>query len=571
MRFKYSLLVLAMSGVLAACGGSDDTPDNGGGDNTGSTTTVVTEGVITGFGSVYVNGQRYTSDNANIDVGNNTSADESMLRVGMVVKVAASATDDGSDPEANQITYEESLQGPVSFIDRTAETLTVLGQTVQFDELTAFEDTDATMLSLGDLVEVSGYINEDGDFYATLIEVENDEDEMKLRGNVSALDTSTQTFKINELVIDYSGTEFDDMTADDLADGLFVKVEGTEFNADTMTLTATEVENKSNTDFDDDINEITIAGMVRDYDVDDATFTVNQYHFALDTDTEFEDGSLDLLSNGMIVKIEAHLDGDELIADEIEFKAMTARSKTEGQVTDVNSDDNTFVVNGTTFMVTADTRYDDDSDLDERRFTFDNIAVNDWLEVVSKQDDNDNTVALKVERINENERDGELTGVATDVTADGMMLGNVSVVFNEDTEFEADDDLTVDEFVTLAGEQDALRVEVEGEYDGDTLVAMEVEVESDDDDADDNTGRIEFKGQVQSIDMDNQSVMIQGNEVRFTQNSELELNDDTADVTTFLSALSEGTVLEVEGVWVEETFIEVKEAEVENEDNDSEE
>ncbi|MFD2632074.1 DUF5666 domain-containing protein [Idiomarina piscisalsi] len=571
MRFKYSLLVLAMSGVLAACGGSDDTPDNGGGDNTGSTTTVVTEGVITGFGSVYVNGQRYTSDNANIDVGNNTSADESMLRVGMVVKVAASATDDGSDPEANQITYEESLQGPVSFIDRTAETLTVLGQTVQFDELTAFEDTNATMLSLGDLVEVSGYINEDGDFYATLIEVESDEDEMKLRGNVSALDTSTQTFKINELVIDYSGTEFDDMTADDLADGLFVKVEGTEFNADTMTLTATEVENKSNTDFDDDINEITIAGMVRDYDVDDATFTVNQYHFALDTDTEFEDGSLDLLSNGMIVKIEAHLDGDELIADEIEFKAMTARSKTEGQVTDVNSDDNTFVVNGTTFMVTADTRYDDDSDLDERRFTFDNIAVNDWLEVVSKQDDNDNTVALKVERINENERDGELTGVATDVTADGMMLGNVSVVFNEDTEFEADDDLTVDEFVTLAGEQDALRVEVEGEYDGDTLEAMEVEVESDDDDADDNTGRIEFKGQVQSIDMDNQSVMIQGNEVRFTQNSELELNDDTADVTTFLSALSEGTVLEVEGVWVEETFIEVKEAEVENEDDDSEE
>lgn len=567
MRFKHSLLVLAMSGALAACGGSDDTPDNGGGDDGTASSSVVTEGVITGFGSVYVNGQRYTSDNANIDVGNNTSADESMLRVGMVVKVAASATDDGSDPEANQITYEESLQGPVSFIDRTAETLTVLGQTVQFDELTAFEDTDVAMLSLGDLVEVSGYINEDGDFYATLIEVENDEDEMKLRGNVSALDTSAQTFKINELVIDYSGTEFDDMTADDLTDGLFVKVEGTEFNADTLTLTATEVENKSSTDFDDDINEITIAGMVRDYDVDEATFTVNQYRFSLDTGTEFEDGSLDNMSDGVIVKVDARLDGDELIAEEVEFKAKDARSKTEGQVTDVNADDNTFVVNGTTFMVTADTRYNDNSDLDERRFTFDDIAANDWLKIISKRNDDGNAVALKVMRINENDRDGELTGVATDVTADGMMLGNVSVVFNENTEFEADDDLTVDEFVTLAGEQDTLRVEVEGEYDGDTLVAMEVEVESDDNDADDNTGRIEFKGQVQSVDMDNQSVMIQGNEVRFTQASELELNDDSADVTTFLNALSEGTVLEVEGVWVEQEYIKVLEAEIDTEDD----
>ena len=100
--------------------------------------------------------QRYTSGNGNIDVGNNSSTDESMLRVGM--------------------------------------------------------------LSLDDLVEVSGYINEGGDFYAILIEVENDENEMKLRGNVSALDTNAQTFKINELLIDYSGTELDDMTEDDLAD-----------------------------------------------------------------------------------------------------------------------------------------------------------------------------------------------------------------------------------------------------------------------------------------------------------------------------------------------------------------
>ena len=39
---------------------------------------------------MYVNGQRYGSDNAAIAVGNSPAADEAQLRVGMVVTVAAS-------------------------------------------------------------------------------------------------------------------------------------------------------------------------------------------------------------------------------------------------------------------------------------------------------------------------------------------------------------------------------------------------------------------------------------------------------------------------------------------------
>ncbi|WP_286963569.1 DUF5666 domain-containing protein, partial [Idiomarina sp. UBA3992] len=173
MRFKQSLLVLAISGALTACGGSssDSTNDNTSGENNNgdtstTTTTVVSEGVITGFGSVYVNGQRYGSDNATIAVGNSPAADEAQLRVGMVVTVAASASDDGNDPEAEQITYEESLQGPVAFIDREAEQIEVLGQTVIYDELTEFEEADINTLTIGDFVEISGYVNEDGAFYA---------------------------------------------------------------------------------------------------------------------------------------------------------------------------------------------------------------------------------------------------------------------------------------------------------------------------------------------------------------------------------------------------------------------
>lgn len=584
MRFQHSLLVLAIAGALSACGGSSDSStsdnntgdDNTGGDNTGSTTTVVTEGVITGFGSVYVNGQRYGSDNAAIAVGNSPAADEAQLRVGMVVTVAASASDNGEDPEAEQITYEESLQGPVAFIDREAEQIEVLGQTVIYDDLTEFEETDLDTLTVGDFVEISGYVNENGDFYATLVELENDETEVKLKGNVANLDTDAQTFTLGELTIDYSTAEFDNMTLEDLADGLFVKVEGDTFDSGTMTLTADEVESKEQSDIDEDTDEVAIAGIVKNYDEEAGTFSVNQYDFVVSDSTEFEDGTADTLANGIIVKVEAAVDGDQLIAEEVEFKARDARSKVEGQVTDIDTEAMTFALGDTTFIATSETQYGDESDLEERRFTFDNIEVNDWLKVVSRQDEEGNAIALKVKRINEEAREGKVKGRAADVTEDGMRVANVAVTFDNNTEFENDDgSLSLERFVALAGTQNAVIVEVEGEYVDTSLVATEVEVENvsgeggeDDNGRPDNTGKAEFKGAIESIEGD--LIFVNGKELRLTSNTEFELNGEEVDLQTFYNALEVGTVIEIEGVWVDESYILVEEAEVESED-DSEE
>ncbi|MGM0429854.1 MAG: DUF5666 domain-containing protein [Pseudomonadota bacterium] len=580
MRFKQSILVLAISGALTACGGgsSDSTDDNTSGENnnddtstTTTTTTVVSEGVITGFGSVYVNGQRYRSENAEIAVGNSPAADEAQLKVGMVVTVAASASDAGEDPDAQQIRYEEHLQGPVSFIDREAEQIEVLSQTILFDDLTEFEDTDIDTLAVGDFIEVSGYINDNDNFYATLIELETDETEIKLKGEIANLDTNAQTFTLSELTVDYSSSEFDDMTADDLADGLFVKVEGEQYDNDTQTLTATSVENKEDNDIDDDAEEVTIAGIVKDYDSDAGSFIVNRYEFVVNDQTEFEDGSLDTLANGIVVKVEAQVEGDELIAEEIEFKAKDARSKSEGQVTDINAENETFVVNDTTFGITPETQYEDESDLDERNFTFDDIALNDWLKVISRQDDQGNTVALKVKRIDQEDREGEIKGRVSDVTAEGMTIANVAVAFNENTEFEGeDDDISVERFIELVQSNPAVIVEVEGEYDGDTLIAAEVEVEtvsgSEDDDNDDDTGKVEFEGAIESIEGD--SVVVNGKELRFSEDTEFELNDEVVDLQTFYDALAVGTVIEIEGVWVDQQYIKVEEAEVETEDDE---
>jgi len=584
MRFKQSLLVLAISGALTACGGSssDSSNDNtsGGGNNTDdgtatTTTTVVSEGVITGFGSVYVNGQRYRSENAEIAVGNSPAADEAQLKVGMVVTVAASASDDGEDPDAQQIRYEEHLQGPVSFIDREAEQIEVLGQTILFDDLTEFDETDIETLSVGDFIEVSGYINDEGNFYATLVELETEETEIKLKGEIANLDTDAQTFSLAELTIDYSAAEYEDMTADDLADGLFVKVEGDDFDGDTLTLTASSIENKEENDIDNDAEEVTIAGIVKDYDSESGVFSVNRYEFTLNDDTEFDDGSLDTLANGVIVKVEGRFESEQLIADEIEFKATDARSKTEGQVTDLNADNETFIIDNTTFSVTPETQYEDESDLDERSFTFDDIAVNDWLKVISRQDDQGNTIALKVKRIDQEDREGEVKGRVSDVSAEGMTIANVAVAFNENTEFVGEDDsISIERFIELVQSNPAVIVEVEGEYDGDTLIAAKVEVETvggqdgddDDDENDDSTGKAEFEGEIESIEGD--SVFVNGNELRFSQDTEFELNDEEVDLQTFYDALEVGVVIEIEGLWVDQSYIKVTEAELETNDEE---
>lgn len=582
MRFKQSLLVLAISGALTACGGSSsDSPnDNTSGENNNddtstTTTSVVSEGVITGFGSVYVNGQRYRSENAEIAVGNSPAADEAQLKVGMVVTVAASASNDGEDPDAQQIRYEEHLQGPVSFIDREAEQIEVLGQTILFDDLTEFDETDIETLSVGDFIEVSGYINDEGNFYATLVELETEETEIKLKGEIANLDTDAQTFSLAELTIDYSAAEYEDMTADDLADGLFVKVEGDDFDGDTLTLTASSIENKEENDIDSDTEEVTIAGIVKDYDSESGVFSVNRYEFTLNDDTEFDDGSLDTLANGVIVKVEGRFESEQLIAEEIEFKATDARSKTEGQVTDLNADNETFVIDNTTFSVTPETQYEDESGLDERSFTFDDIAVNDWLKVISRQDDQGNTIALKVKRIDQEDREGEVKGRVSDVSAEGMTIANVAVGFNENTEFEGEDDsISIERFIELVQSNPAVIVEVEGEYDGDTLIAAKVEVETvggqdgddDDDENDDSTGKAEFEGEIESIEGD--SVFVNGNELRFAEDAEFELNDEEVDLQTFYDALEVGVVIEIEGLWVDQSYIKVTEAELETNDEE---
>ncbi len=137
------LLMLIMSTLLffiTACGGSSDespppiieTPNPP--PPTPTTAITSTTGVITGFGSVFVNGVEYETDTTHVSTDDQESANETDLEVGMVIILAGVINSDGTTGSAETIHYEEQIKGPLESIDLAVSTMTVMGQIIIFDD-----------------------------------------------------------------------------------------------------------------------------------------------------------------------------------------------------------------------------------------------------------------------------------------------------------------------------------------------------------------------------------------------------------------------------------------------------
>ena len=119
---KQSIFSLAIASTLAGCGGSSTsaippsvptvpTPP------TSSATTTQITGVITGFGSVFINGVEYETDSAEVSTDDNAGASETDLHVGMVITLNGEVNEDGITGNASSIHYDEQLKGPLDSID----------------------------------------------------------------------------------------------------------------------------------------------------------------------------------------------------------------------------------------------------------------------------------------------------------------------------------------------------------------------------------------------------------------------------------------------------------------------
>ncbi len=471
---RNTLIPMVFASLIAGCGGSNTE------ESQVTTNPVTSKGQIDGFGSVIVNGVRYNTDDAVIVV-NGVEVEEAELKVGYIVTVIGEVSEDGSVAVATRVEYSAELIGPVEAIDLVQGTITVLGQVVRLSEDTFFgddidEDEIEELLSDA-VIEVSAFPSEDGTLLAAHIEIELEEDNFRLSGEISNVNLESLTLTINGQVVDISEVDLGDLEIEELENGMDVVVTGS--LEDDVFVADDELEEHDGLPETDANVEVEIEGIVSDL-TDNGMFEINGMRVLFDGTTEFEYGEEENLRNGLLVEVEGVVNDDGiLVADEIELH-RNAEMEFEGFIESIDLENDTFTVRDLTFSVTADTSFDDDSDIDERRFSLDDLSVGDLIDVLAFTDfeGEDELLAKRIRRYNHDEEDeqddfeAEALGRIDIVEGNHLELHNgVTIAITEQTEIEGGELLLDIPREVLGGV-----VAVEGVFEGDILYAREVEI-----------------------------------------------------------------------------------------------
>ncbi len=210
MKISRVLATLLSAVLLSSCVESALTLVEGGMSGTG-----ISSGRITGFGSIYVNGVRYDVDQATFYRNGELVSGQAAFSVGEFVTVTGGAAEDGSTSTASKVSFESLLVGEVTAASSDNLSLTVMGQMVKTNELTVLHGlTQLSGLQVGNVVEVSGIRDAEGMITASSITLvreryPNDGSLLKLAGSLSGLQTEQHTFRLGDLVVDYSTAQLE--------------------------------------------------------------------------------------------------------------------------------------------------------------------------------------------------------------------------------------------------------------------------------------------------------------------------------------------------------------------------
>jgi hypothetical protein len=376
-----------LAGALVACGGS------GGGTPPSTTTTGSSVGPVTGFGSVFVNGKRFNTNNVSFSSDDGIEM-EDHLEKGMIVKVNGSWDDSTGEGEATEIEYDDTLRGRLQSVTIPAGltleeavqagelTITVAGQTVKVDGQTVFRS--ATAVDLADLaanpgnyqVTISAWPLANGNFRASFVGAYDttndtgfrldDEFETEVKGEVFNHDPAAETFNLNSdsgLQVNYSMAVADEgFSLDQIDNGIGVEVEGTLTNG---VLMANEVDEED--DFFGLTGTIEFKGAIEgDYDDTNRQFVLNGVTVQVGNGTEFREGLLESeLAAGLLVEVEGSFNNENVLVAR-EIKSEEGDAEVEALIESIDRVNETMVVGGVSVALTASTLIEDDVEDDSR-------------------------------------------------------------------------------------------------------------------------------------------------------------------------------------------------------------
>lgn len=434
---------------------------------------VTSTGTIDGFGSVFVNGIEFETDDAEITLDGKPSSEDA-LRLGMVVTVEGTVNNDGETGTARRVIFDDELQGPVTAIEEGPDgdslLLTILELNVIVERTgTVFDDVNFDSLAVGDVLEISGFIDEAGRLRATRVEKKSgdDADEVEFKGIVTGL-TGTE-FMLGAYLVDFSGANLLEVPGGTLAEGMFVEVHGS-FADGVVIADRIEEEDEVGRRFDDD-DEVRVQGTITNF-VSIAMFEVNGV--TVDGSGALLRPSDLVVADGAVVQVEGDWVADILVARKIE--ARRGRVEIEASVESLDAEAGTVTLQlaGGTITVVVDDRtmIEDDTDEDDD-LTTDDIAVADFLEVEAIQ----NGSTLVATRIDRDEADDEVLQAPVSGFVVGESITLLGITYSiAGTEFEsrAGKTLSPEEFFDALQVGDLVKVKDKVPADG---IADEAEFE----------------------------------------------------------------------------------------------
>ncbi|CAD7844575.1 MAG: hypothetical protein [Olavius algarvensis Gamma 3 endosymbiont] len=316
--------------MLASCGG-------GGGTHTaGIGGTGIVAGETTGFGSIYVNGDRYDTNTSRFVVDGDPNAGQSDLALGMFVKIKVETLDGNFTGKAIEVIYDDEVQGPVTAapVDvpgsgGSQKTFDVFGQTVTIDETdTLFDGISFATLAANDVVEISGFRTSDTEITASYVESKGTlmvGSEVELRGIIEDYRPAFQDFTLDGVSITFDNLTEIEVPNGMLQDGLFVEVEGTH-QTGPVRVAADKIEFEDE-DFGDEIDDISLQGIISNFNgIGD--FEINGQPIDASGASLSPGNAASLLANGVEIEVEGDIVGGVLIADELELREGESELRT---------------------------------------------------------------------------------------------------------------------------------------------------------------------------------------------------------------------------------------------------
>lgn len=258
----------------------------------------------------------------------------------MVVRVEGEINRRDGTGRARRVFFDDELEGPIELItdvgvDGSILELRVLDKRVwveagvtRFDvdvDVDDDDDDDSSdfgfdTIAVGDVIEVSGLVDQHGIIRATHVELEGVLEfgvtEVELKGTVAGFADGSSFFMIGAVTIHFDpngiATDLSDLPGG-VENDLFVEVEGRITATNEVEASGIELEDE----FDDDADEISLTGFVQSFMGVDDFFVGSQKVDA--SGAEFENGNASMLEDGLLIEVDGDIVEGVLIADEVEF------------------------------------------------------------------------------------------------------------------------------------------------------------------------------------------------------------------------------------------------------------